>query len=221
MRLPFAIDRLTTQDIRLIFRITAEFIDGLDALAPLSPAVSIFGSTRIGPYEPQYAVAEQIGRLLAQHDYVVMTGGGPGVMEAANKGAYESGGISVGLNIELPNQQIPNPYLTTLVNFQHFFVRKVMFVKHSVAFVILPGGYGTLDELFESVVLIQTQKIKPFPVILVDSEYWKGLLEWLHAPVMKEGKISSDDLPPLKTADSPEEVIRLIKEASIPGASSS
>ena len=215
MEFPFPIDRLTTQDIRLIFRITAEFIDGLEALAPLSPAVSVFGSTRIGPDDPAYGTAEQIGGLLAQHGYAVITGGGPGVMEAANKGAYEAGGVSVGLNIELPYQQVPNRYLTKLVNFQHFFVRKVMFVKHSVAFVILPGGYGTLDELFESVMLIQTQKIKPFPVILVGNEYWRGLLDWLRNPVMEEGKIAPDDLSMLKTARSPEEVIQLIKDGSV------
>ncbi len=216
MKFPFAIDRLTTQDIRLIFRITAEFIDGLEALAPISPAVSVFGSTRIGPDDPTYALAEQIGRLLGQHGYAVITGGGPGAMEAANKGAFEAGGVSVGLNIELPLQQVPNRYLTRLVNFQHFFVRKVMFVKHSVAFVILPGGYGTLDELFESVMLIQTRKIKPFPVILVGSDYWRGLLEWLGDPVMEEGMIAPDDLPLLKIARSPEEVLQLVKDGSIP-----
>ncbi len=215
MEFPFPIDRLTTQDIRLIFRITAEFIDGLEALAPLSPAVSVFGSTQIGPDDPVYAMAQQIGRLLAQHGYAVITGGGPGVMEAVNKGAYEAGGVSVGLNIELPYQQVPNQYLTKLVNFQHFFVRKVMFVKHSIAFVILPGGYGTLDELFESVMLIQTRKIKPFPVILVGSEYWRGLLDWLRNPVMEEGRIAPDDLTMLKTARSPEEVIQLIKDGSV------
>ncbi len=216
MKFPFAIDRLTTQDIRLIFRITAEFIDGLEALAPISPAVSVFGSTRIGPDDPTYALAEQIGRLLGQHGYAVITGGGPGAMEAANKGAFEAGGVSVGLNIELPLQQVPNRYLTRLVNFQHFFVRKVMFVKHSVAFVILPGGYGTLDELFESVMLIQTRKIKTFPVILVGSDYWRGLLEWLGDPVMEEGMIAPDDLPLLKIARSPEEVLQLVKDGSIP-----
>ncbi len=215
MKFPFAIDRLTTQDIRLIFHITAEFIDGLEALAPVSPAVSVFGSTRVGPDNPTYATAEQIGRLLASHGYAVITGGGPGAMEAANKGAFEAGGVSVGLNIELPLQQVPNRYLTKLVNFQHFFVRKVMFVKHSIAFVILPGGYGTLDELFEAVMLIQTRKIKPIPVILVGIEYWRGLLDWLGDPVMEEGKIGPDDLPMLKIAQSPEEVIQLIKDGSV------
>lgn len=211
------IDRLRTQDIGLIFRIMAEFTDGLDALSPVAPAVSVFGSTRIGADDPTYAVAEQIGRLLAQHGYAVLTGAGPGVMEAANKGAYEAGGISVGLNIELPQQQHPNRYLTKLVNFQHFFVRKVMFVKHSLAFVILPGGYGTLDELFDSVTLIQTKKIEPFPVILVGGDYWDGLVGWLRDPVVMQEKIGADDLSIIKIAHNPEEVIRLIKGASAPG----
>lgn len=217
MQFPFALDRLAAQDIRMIFRVVAEFVDGLEAFATIPPAVSVFGSTHIGPDDPAYIMAEQIGRLLAQHGYAVLTGGGPGVMEAANKGAYEAGGVSVGLNIELPQQQQPNRYLTSLVNFQHFFVRKVMFVKHSIAFVILPGGYGTLDELFESITLIQTRKIKPFPVILAGNDYWRGLQEWLHDPVMNEGKITPDDLATLKIAQSPEEVIQLIKNSSTSG----
>lgn len=214
MKFPFVLDRLAAQDIRMIFRVVAEFVDGLEMLATIPPAVSIFGSTHIGPDDPAYTMAEQIGRLLAQHGYAVITGGGPGAMEAANKGAYEAGGISVGLNIELPHEQEANRYLTNLVNFQHFFVRKVMFVKHSIAFVILPGGYGTLDELFESITLIQTRKIKPFPVILTDDDYWRGLQEWLRDPVMSEGKITPDDLALLKMAHNPEEVIRIIKDAS-------
>ena len=215
------IDRLTTQDIGLIFRIMTEFIDGLDALAPIAPAVSVFGSTRIGADDPTYAVAEQIGRLLAQHGYAVMTGAGPGVMEAANKGAYEAGGISVGLNIELPQQQHPNRYLTRLVNFQHFFVRKVMFVKYSLAFVILPGGFGTLDELFDSVNLIQTKKIEQFPVILVGGTYWKRLVGWLRDPVVRQGKIGPEELSIIKIVQSPEEAIRLVKEGMIPGPQTS
>ncbi len=221
MELPFPVDRLTRQDNRLIFRIMAEFVDALEALAPISSGVAVFGSTRIGSNDPFYALAEEVGQLLAQHGYAVMTGGGPGLMEAANKGAYEAGGVSVGLNIELPQQQVPNRYLTKLVNFQHFFVRKVMFVKHSIAFVILPGGYGTLDELFESAMLIQTRKITPFPVILVGPEYWRGLLDWLRNPVMNEGKLTADDLRFLKLAQSPEEVIQLIKDTSIPGPQTS
>jgi hypothetical protein len=217
MKFPFALDRLAAQDIRMIFRVVAEFVDGLEALVAIPPAVSVFGSTHIGRDDPAYTMAEQIGRLLAQHGYAVITGGGPGAMEAANKGAYEAGGVSVGLNIELPQQQEANRYLTNLVNFQHFFVRKVMFVKHSVAFVILPGGFGTLDELFESITLIQTKKIKPFPVILVGNEYWHGLHEWLRNPVMSEGKITAYDFATLKIAHHPEEVIQLIKNSSVAG----
>jgi len=201
----------------MIFRVVAEFVDGLEALGTIPPAVSVFGSTHIGRDDPAYTMAEQIGRLLAQHGYAVLTGGGPGAMEAANKGAYEAGGVSIGLNIELPQQQEPNRYLTSLVNFQHFFVRKVMFVKHSIAFVILPGGYGTLDEMFESITLIQTRKIKPFPVILAGNDYWYGLQEWLRDPVMNDGKITPDDLATLKIAHNPEEVIQLIKDSSISG----
>lgn len=213
MKLPFALDRLAAQDIRMIFRVVAEFVDGLEALTNIPPAVSVFGSTHIGRDDPAYAMSEQIGRLLAQHGYAVLTGGGPGAMEAANKGAYEAGGVSIGLNIDLPHQQEPNRYLTTLVNFQHFFVRKVMFVKHSCAFIILPGGFGTLDELFESITLIQTRKIKPFPIILADDDYWSGLQEWLRHPVMSGGKITSDDLALLQMAHHPEEVIRIIKNS--------
>lgn len=215
MKFPFTLDRLAAQDIRMIFRVVAEFVDGLEALAAIPPAVSVFGSTHIGRDDPAYTMAEQIGRLLVQNGYAVLTGGGPGAMEAANKGAFEAGGVSIGLNIELPQQQEPNRYLTNLVNFQHFFVRKVMFVKHSVAFVILPGGFGTLDELFESITLIQTRKIKPFPVILAGNDYWRGLQEWLRDPVMHGGKITPNDLTLLKTAHNPEEVIRIIKDSSI------
>ena len=216
MELVFSSDRLTTQDSRWISRIMAEFIQGLEALASLPPAVSVFGSTRITADDPDYSTAEQIGRLLAENRYAVMTGAGPGVMEAANKGVYEAGGVSVGLNIEIPHQQTPNRYLTKLVNFHHVFIRKAMFVKHSVAFVILPGGYGTLDELFESVMLIQTGKIKPLPVILVGGDYWDGLLTWLRVHVMEQGKIEAEELSIIKTAQSPEEVVQLITNASLP-----
>jgi len=209
-------DTLLTRESWKIFQIMAEFTEGFEQLSQIKPSVSIFGSSRTQPGHPHYQLAEDIARALSDAGFAIVSGGGPGIMEAANKGAFEAGGVSVGLNIELPLQQVPNRYLTRLVNFQHFFVRKVMFVKHSVAFVILPGGYGTLDELFESVMLIQTRKIKPFPVILVGSEYWRGLLEWLGDPVMEEEKIEPDDLPLLKIARSPEEVLQLIKDGSIP-----
>jgi len=208
----FLLNQLTIRgDTWRIFRIMAEFVEGFETLAQIPPAVSIFGSSRAKPTDPAYVLAEEIARLLAQHGYSVITGGGPGIMEAANKGAKEAGGISVGLNIEIPVEQTPNPYIGKLMNFRYFFVRKVMFVKYSVAFVILPGGFGTLDELFEAVTLIQTKRVKPFPVILVQRDYWKGLLNWLKDVVAHQGGISYDDLNILKIVNTPEEVLQLIK----------
>ena len=198
-----------------MFRIMAEFVDGFEALAKYHPAVSIFGSTRIKPGDEVYQKAEQIGKLLAENGFAVITGGGPGAMEAANKGAISAGGKSIGLNIELPLEQKPNPYTNITLNFRYFFVRKVMFVKYAVAYIILPGGFGTMDELLESITLIQTKKIKPFPVILMGSNYWKGFLEWIKEVVLKEGKISSADLDILQLIDEPGEIIRAIKKTVI------
>ena len=177
--------------------------------------MSIFGSTRIRPGDEVYHKAEQIGKLLAENGFSVITGGGPGVMEAANKGAISAGGKSIGLNIELPLEQKPNPYTNITLNFRYFFVRKVMFVKYAVAYIILPGGFGTMDELLESITLIQTKKIKPFPVILVGSNYWRGFLEWIKEVVLKEGKISSADLDILQLIDEPGDIIRTIKKTVI------
>lgn len=198
-----------------MFRIMAEFVDGFEALAKYHPAVSIFGSTRVKPGDEVYQKAEQIGRLLAENGFAVITGGGPGVMEAANKGAFSAGGKSIGLNIELPLEQKPNPYTNITLNFRYFFVRKVMFVKYAVAYIILPGGFGTMDELLESITLIQTQKIKPFPVIMVGSNYWKGFLEWIKDVVVKEEKISSAELDILQLIDEPKEIIKAIKKTVI------
>jgi hypothetical protein len=198
-----------------MFRIMAEFVDGFEALAKYHPAVSIFGSTRVKPGDEVYQKAEQIGKLLAENGFAVITGGGPGVMEAANKGAFSAGGKSIGLNIELPLEQKPNPYTNITLNFRYFFVRKVMFVKYAVAYIILPGGFGTMDELLESITLIQTQKIKPFPVILVGSNYWKGFLDWIKEVVLKEGKISSAELDILQLIDKPEEIVKTIKKTVI------
>jgi len=211
MEREFPFDQFTMGDPWRIFRIMAEFVEGFETLARFAPAVSIFGSTKAKPTDPLYTLAEKVGRLLAENGFAVITGAGPGVMEAANKGAGEAGGISIGLNIELPEEQVPNPYVKKLLSFRYFFVRKVMFVKYSTAFVILPGGFGTFDELFEAVTLIQTRKIRPFPVILVEERYWKGLLEWLREMVLKEGKISPQDLEILKVAETPEEVLQIIK----------
>jgi len=211
----YLINEITIEDSWRMFRIMAEFVDGFEALAKYHPAVSIFGSTRIKPGDEVYQKAEQIGKLLAENGFAVITGGGPGAMEAANKGAISAGGKSIGLNIELPLEQKPNPYTNITLNFRYFFVRKVMFVKYAVAYIILPGGFGTMDELLESITLIQTKKIKPFPVILMGSNYWKGFLEWIKEVVLKEGKISSADLDILQVIDEPGEIIRAIKKTVI------
>jgi hypothetical protein len=211
----YVINEITMQDSWRMFRIMAEFVDGFEALAKYHPAVTIFGSTRVKPGDEVYQKAEQIGKLLAENGFAVITGGGPGVMEAANKGAASAGGNSIGLNIELPLEQKPNPYANVTLHFRYFFVRKVMFVKYAVAYIILPGGFGTMDELLESITLIQTQKIKPFPVILVGSNYWKGFLDWIKEVVLKEGKISSAELDILQLIDKPEEIVKAIKKTVI------
>lgn len=211
----YVVDKITAQESWRMFHIMAEFVEGFDALARYHPAVSIFGSTRANPEDEVYKKAERIGRLLAENGFSVITGGGPGAMEAANKGASLAGGKSIGLNIELPLEQKPNPYANITLKYRYFFVRKVMFVKYAVAYIILPGGFGTMDELFESVTLIQTHKIKPFPVILVGSNYWKGLLDWIKDVVLKEGRISPTDLDILQLIDDPEEIVRTIKKTVI------
>ena len=212
----FLINDFTTQDTWRVFRIMSEFVEGFETLRKVGPAVSIFGSARTTPGDPDYVMAQKLAHRCVECGYAVITGGGPGIMEAANRGASEAGGISVGLNIELPFEQKPNSHIGTLVSFRYFFCRKVMFVKYSSAFVILPGGFGTLDELFESITLIQTKKIKPFPVILVDRRYWDGLLRWLREDVLPSGKISLADMEIFKTADSIDDIVKLILETRIP-----
>jgi uncharacterized protein (TIGR00730 family) len=211
----YVINEMTVHDPWRLFHIMAEFVEGFEAMAEVHPAVSIFGSSRSRPGDPVYEKAEKIARLLVQNRFGVITGGGPGVMEAANKGALEAGGTSVGLNIRLPFEQKPNPYTNVALSFRYFFVRKVMFVKYAVAYVIMPGGFGTLDELFESVTLIQTRKIKPFPVILVGSDYWKGLLGWIKERLLADGKISPEDTEIIQLADEPEEIVRIIRRTVI------
>jgi len=211
----YLINEMTVRDTWRTFHIMAEFVEGFEALAECRPAVTIFGSTRVKPEDEVYQKAERIGQLLAENGFGVITGGGPGVMEAANKGASLAGGKSIGLNIELPLEQTPNPYTNMNLIFHYFFVRKVMFIKYAVAYIILPGGFGTMDELFESITLIQTHKIRPFPVILVGSNYWKGLLDWIKEVVLKEGKISPSDLEILQVTDEPEEIIKIIKKTVI------
>jgi uncharacterized protein (TIGR00730 family) len=192
-------------------RILSEFVEGFDALAGLGPAVAVFGSARIGRDHAQYRMGRAIGRTLAEAGFAVITGGGPGVMEAANRGCQEGGGISVGCNIELPHEQALNPYCDLGIQFRYFFARKTMFVKYADAFVILPGGFGTLDELFEALTLIQTGKIKHFPVVLVGSEYWSGLLAWMRDTQLPAGAIAQADLDLLQVTDDPDEACRIIK----------
>lgn len=211
----YVIDDLTIKDSWRMFRILAEFVDGFETLSQIHPAVSMFGSARVKPGNPAYDQAVEIARLLVKSGFNVISGGGPGVMEAANKGAAEAGGKSIGLNIQLPYEQKPNPFANIRLDFRYFFIRKVMFVKYAVAYVILPGGFGTLDEFSEAITLIQTRRIKPFPVILVNRNYWKGLLDWMRKVVCPECLISPEDMDIIQVIDEPEEVVRAIKRIII------
>ncbi len=203
----------TTTDPWRVMRITSEFVEGFDALAGITKGVTIFGSARTGPDDPQYDAARETAKLLSQQGFSIITGAGPGIMEAANKGAREGGGHSVGCNIELPFEQGANPYVDTLVNFRYFFVRKTMFIKYSNAFIIFPGGFGTLDELFEALTLIQTGKIYQFPVILFGRHYWAGLVRWITSRLIGEGKISPGDLELLLLTDDPAEAAQAVIDA--------
>ena len=196
-----------------VMRIQAEFVEGFGLLAELGTAVSVFGSARTARGSAEYELAEQIAGGLSRAGYAVITGGGPGIMEAANKGAADAGGVSVGLGIELPMEVGLNDYVNIGVEFRYFFVRKTVFVKYSQAFVVLPGGYGTLDELFEAVTLVATGKITRFPVVLVGSAYWSGLISWLRETVQADGKIHPWELDLFQIADDPEEVVKIIKKA--------
>ena len=195
-------------------RILAEFVEGFDALATLGPAITVFGSARVDDSSPVYAKAQEIGRLLALEGYAIITGGGPGVMEAANRGCQEGGGMSVGCNIELPHEQHTNPYVDLTVEFRYFFARKTMFVKYADGFVILPGGFGTMDELFEALTLIQTGKIHHFPIILVGSEFFGGLLGWLRSRLLEDGMIDEGDLDLIAVTDDPAEVVAIIQRGT-------
>ena len=203
----------TETDPWRVLRILGEFVQGFDTLAGLGPAVTIFGSARVSEDDPMYSAAVETARLLSEAGFAIITGGGPGIMQAGNQGAKQVGGVSVGLNIELPFEQGTNPYVGIPINFHYFFVRKTMFVKYAQAFVIFPGGFGTLDELFEALTLIQTGKIYHFPVILFGSDYWAGLLDWLREFVLTQGKIAAADLDLMVITDSPEEVRDRIVEA--------
>jgi uncharacterized protein (TIGR00730 family) len=195
-------------------RILAEFVEGFDALASLGPAITVFGSARVLPGSPAYETAREIGRRLAQEGYAVITGGGPGVMEAANRGCQEAGGMSVGCNIELPHEQEINAYVDLGVEFRYFFARKTMFVKYADGFVILPGGFGTMDELFESLTLIQTGKIEHFPVVLVGTAFYAGLLSWIRATLVEQGTVSTADADLIQVTDDPAEVIAILRRAA-------
>ena len=201
-----------SEDPWRVFRIMSEFVEGFEVLSEIGKAVSIFGSSRIKPGNQYYQLTEKIAYLLAKEGYAIITGSGPGVMEAANKGARRAGGHSVGLNIQIPSEQKPNKYVDTLLDFRYFFVRKVMFVKYAKAFVIMPGGYGTLDEFTEAINLIQTERIPKFPVILFGREYWNGMLEWLRNTVLKDSNISREDLDIFTVVDDPKEVVTAIKK---------
>jgi uncharacterized protein (TIGR00730 family) len=208
----------TSEDTWRIFRIMAEFVEGFETLAKVPRAVTVFGSARTKPGDPDYRFAESLGRSLARAGHAVITGGGPGDMEAVSKGAFEAGGRTIGACIELPHEERPNPYLTHQISFRYFFVRKVMFVKYSRAFVILPGGFGTLDELFEALTLVQTRKVEPFPIVLAGNDgFWDGLLSWLSSTLMRRGKISPEDLSLLQRAATPDEVLALLARAGSRG----
>jgi len=195
-----------------VFRIMSEFVDGFEVLSGIGPAISVFGSARIKPKHRYYKLSEETAYSLAKEGYAIITGGGPGLMEAANKGAKRAKGKSVGLNIQMPSDQKPNKYVDILLDFHYFFCRKVMFVKYARAFVIMPGGYGTLDELFESLNLILTSRIDKFPVVLLGKNYWRGLVKWLNSTVLKEGCIVEDDKKIFHIVDTPKEVVSVIKK---------
>ncbi len=204
---------IKSNDSWAIFKIMGEFVNGYEKLSRIGPCVSIFGSARTKPNEKYYKLAEEVAKKIVEHGYGIITGGGPGIMEAGNKGAHIAGGTSVGLNIELPFEQHDNPYIDPdkVLDFDYFFVRKVMFVKYSQGFVVMPGGFGTLDELFEAITLIQTNKIEKFPLILVGTEFWKGLLEWIKQTLLDTfGNISPNDMNLVHLVDTPEEVIEIL-----------
>ncbi len=212
MEKQYLIDEISKEESWRIFRIMAEFVESIEILSKVHNAVTIFGSARLKPGDKYYQMAEKLGMLLAQSGFSVITGGGPGIMEAANKGAAEAGGQSVGMNIKLPFEQKPNPYANLQLDYKYFFIRKVMFVKYAMAYVIMPGGYGTMDEFFEALTLIQTKRVKSFPVILMGRDYWQGLLDWLKDSMVQKNMILPFDLEMIQLIDEPEEVVKHIKK---------
>ncbi|MEC9492155.1 TIGR00730 family Rossman fold protein [Flexistipes sp.] len=207
----YLIDEIKVGDTWRMFKILSEFVEGFENLSDIEPAVSVFGSARVKEDHNDYKKARLMGSMLADNGITVLTGGGPGVMEAANRGATEAGGQSIGVNIELPFEQKPNPYAKKVITFNYFFVRKVMLVKYASAFVIFPGGFGTMDELFEAMTLIQTRKILPFPLILVEKDYWSGMIKWLEDKMVGNNFIGESDLDIIKLIDDPSEILDCIK----------
>jgi uncharacterized protein (TIGR00730 family) len=210
LRSPELEDEYKTSDSWRVFRIMGEFVNGFDHLATITRGVSIFGSARTREGDPNYLAARETARLLGLAGFEIITGGGPGIMEASNRGAHDAHAVSVGCNIELPFEQVANPYLTKSLSFKYFFVRKTMFIKYSNAYVIFPGGFGTMDELFEALTLIQTRKIRNFPVVLFGSQYWRGLLQWLTSTMLNEKMINSEDLGLIHLTDSPKDAVDFI-----------
>lgn len=206
----------TMEDPWRILRIQGELVEGFDALSKIKPAIAIFGSARLGPESRYYEACRETSRLLALAGYVVITGGGPGLMEAGNQGAYEVKGTSVGCSIQLPVEPLSNPYQTIALRFRYFFVRKLMFIKYSVGFLIFPGGYGTLDELFEALTLVQTDKIDHFPIVLFGRDYWQGLVDWIKGKMLDTGCIGPGDIELFSLTDDPEEAVSIIRKVSNP-----
>jgi uncharacterized protein (TIGR00730 family) len=215
MEKQYLVDAITVHESWRIFKILAEFVDGFEKLSEIHPCVSIFGSARVLPGEETYEKTVVLARKLAEQGFNIITGGGPGIMEAGNKGAWEGGSKSIGLNIVLPLEQTTNPYVDVKLEFQYFFVRKVMFIKYAQAYIGMPGGFGTLDEIFEALTLIQTKRIKPFPVILVGTDYWKSLWDWIKSTLLERRLISPEDIELVTIVDDPDEVVRIIRRTVI------
>jgi uncharacterized protein (TIGR00730 family) len=215
MEKQFLVNDLNIGEAWRLFKIMGEFVEGIDTLSEIGPAVSFFGSARIKPSDSIYKKTEKLAKLFVENNFAVITGGGRGVMEAANKGAAEAGGTSVGLNIILPFEQKPNSFANVTIDFKYFFIRKVMFIKYATAYIILPGGFGTLDELFEAVTLVQTHRIKPFPLILVGSDYWAGLIDWIKIKLLSEKRISPEDIEILQVMDEPEDIVKAVQKVII------
>ena len=219
LRSPEPDDVFKSSDSWRVFRIMGECVNGFDALATITMGVSVFGSARTPEDNEYYIAARETGKLLAEAGFEVITGGGPGIMEAANRGAFEANGVSVGCNIELPFEQDPNPYQTHELSFKYFMIRKTMFIKYSNAYMIFPGGFGTMDEIFEALTLIQTRKIRNFPVVMFGSTYWKGLLSWLQSTMLSEKNISPEDLGLMYMTDSPSDAVEFIKSCCLDNGS--